>query len=279
LRVGDKDHILIGFAWTDDDSRLRFDMFPELMAVDTTYSTNDEARVLLIICRDDGYNTSHARTSAWMPSEQRWAFDWILSDVIPSLHWPETLKRVKVLFTDQDGQLVLKVAEKQIQKQSWMKKVTHHLCAWHKLDRNLMQLSKFRSHVSDLDNVDRAKWEAIVAWLWMLVRQPETTYEGNLLFIMLDLHLSKADDQHRGMLTDSLKTELVDFVGKAFQDEEQKFFVHNFHTTMCFGKVVEVTKKLMMRFVRINCELTELASGGVIACLEVAEPAWQLAGL
>jgi hypothetical protein len=236
--VGDKDQILIGFAWTDDASHLRFDMFPELMAVDTTYSTNAEARALLIICGVNGrYNTSHVHTWSWMPSEQRWAFDWIFSDVIPLLHRPETLKRVKVLFTDQDSQLMLKVAEKQIQKHSWMKKVGHCLCAWHKLDRNLTQLGKFKSHVSNLDIVDKAEWEAIVAWLWMLVRQPETTHESNLLLIMLDLYLSKPDDEHRGMLTDSLKKELVDFVGKAFQDEEQNFLAHNFHSTMCFGKV------------------------------------------
>jgi hypothetical protein len=44
------------------------------------------------------------------------------------------------------------------------------------------------------------------------------------------------------------------------------------------GSSVEVTRELMIRFVRINYELTELASGEVIVCLAVAEPARQLAG-
>ena len=206
--------ILLAFAWTDNDSRLRFDMFPELMAMDTTQRTNEEERPLLLVSGIDGHNTTHTHTWVFMPAEARWAFDWILTEVLPSLHRDETLRRVRVIFTDQEGQLVVSVTKKQSQKHSWLRKVSYRLCAWHKFDRNLTELKECRTLTSVLNEDSSCEWNAIVSWLWMLARRPETIYESNLLFALLELYLDEDQTHHRGIIGPDLKNLLTDFFGQ-----------------------------------------------------------------
>jgi hypothetical protein len=70
----------------------------------------------------------------------------------------------------------------------------------------------------------------------MLARRPETAYESNLLFALLEHYL---DDQnhHRGIIGPELKTLLTDFLGKSFTYEQQELFAHNFNTVMTLGKI------------------------------------------
>ena len=160
LRVGQM--IVLAFAWTDKESRLRFDIFPELMAMDTTRHTNAEERSLLLVSGIDGHNTTHTHTWVHLLAEARWVFDWCLTDVLPELHNEETLRRVQVVFTDQDGQLVVSVTKKQTQKHSWLRNVSYRLCAWHKLDRNLTEIKECRALTSVLNEDSSCEWNAIV---------------------------------------------------------------------------------------------------------------------
>ena len=206
--------ILLAFAWTDKESRLRFDMFPELMAMDTTRHTNAEERSLLLVSGIDGHNTTHTHTWVYLPAEARWVFDWCLTDVLPELHNAETLRRVQVVFTDQDGQLVVSVTKKQTQKHSWLRNVSYRLCAWHKLDRNLTEMKECRALTSVLNEDSSCEWNAIVSWLWMLCKRPETPYESNLLFVLLELYLEDDQTHHRGIIGPDLKNLLTDFLGE-----------------------------------------------------------------
>ena len=135
------------------------------------------------------------------------------------LHNAETLRRVKVVFTDQDGQLVVSVTKKQTQKHSWLRNVSYRLCAWHKLDRNLTELKECRALTSVLNEDSSCEWNAIVSWLWMLAKRPETPYKLNLLFVLLKLHLEDDQTHHRGIIGPDLKNLLTDFLGKSFTDE------------------------------------------------------------
>ena len=75
------------------------------------------------------------------------------------------------------------------------------------------------------------EWNALVSWLWHIVRRPETIYETNLLFILLELYIEKDTK-----LPDELKRRFIDFVGKKFQEEQHKYCAHNFVDVMHFEK-------------------------------------------
>ena len=71
--------ILLALVWTDRDSRTRFDMFPELLAADCTYGINKEERSVMLFTGIDGNNQTFTHTWAFLPSEGKWVFNWILS--------------------------------------------------------------------------------------------------------------------------------------------------------------------------------------------------------
>ena len=114
-------------------------MFPELLALDVTYSTNAEERPFCLISGIDGHNTTHTHTWILLPSKARWVFEWILNDVLPSLHRKTTLARVRIIVTDQDGQLIYAVVKNLHSPVSSMKNATPRFCAWHKLDRKCVK--------------------------------------------------------------------------------------------------------------------------------------------
>jgi hypothetical protein len=136
--------------------------------------------------------------------------------VLPSLHRNDTLRRVRVIFTDQDEQLVVSVTKKQSQKHSWLRKVSCRLCAWHKFDRNLTESKTCRALTSVLNEDSACKWNDIVSWLWMLAQRPESPYESNLLFALLELYLDEDQTHHRGIIGQDLKKSSDWFSGQIF---------------------------------------------------------------
>ena len=71
--------VLLALAWTTDDSRRKFDMFPEIVFGDATEETNSEERPLYTLCGKDNMNKSFAHTWCLLPSNARWAYSWFFS--------------------------------------------------------------------------------------------------------------------------------------------------------------------------------------------------------
>ena len=234
LQVGpDEDNvILLAFAWTDNNSHLRFEMFGELTVADACHSTNKEERPLLVFSGIDSHNKTHAHTWIYLPAESRWVFRWAFKDALMALHGPRVLKRMRVLITDQDGQLMLAISDLIRDDNTWLNdaNLVYRNCAWHKFDRNLTDHKDFKSLIADLDEDASLEWDALVSWLWMLVRRPETVYETNLLFILLELYLQQDD-----LLPHKLKRRFIDFITK-LQNEQHKFAEHNFVDVRHFDK-------------------------------------------
>jgi MULE transposase domain len=106
LRISNKvNKILLAFAWTDTESKIRFDMFPSILVADCTHSLNKEERPVMIFAGIDSHNATHSHTWVFLPSEARWVFSWVLNSALPQLHNRNTLVRVRLFVTDQDGQL------------------------------------------------------------------------------------------------------------------------------------------------------------------------------
>jgi hypothetical protein len=119
-------------------------------------------------------------------------------------------------------------------------------CALHKLNTNLTDHKDLWLLISSLTDDAHVEWNTFVSWLWYLVRRPETAYETNLLFILLDLYLHEDTK-----LKPELKKRFINFVGKNFQEEENKHCEHNFIDVMHLDKntsnTVEVENSAIKR--------------------------------
>jgi len=94
--------ILLGFAWTNDEARRLFEMYPEFHTGDVTEKTNAENRPLMMLCGKTAENQTFTSTWIYMPSKCRWVFDWIFDKAMPILHRLSTLARMNLMCTDQD---------------------------------------------------------------------------------------------------------------------------------------------------------------------------------
>jgi hypothetical protein len=106
LRISNKvNKILLAFALTDTESKIRFDMFPSILVAACTHSLNKEERPVMIFAGIDSHNSTHSHTWVFLPSEARWVSSWVLNSALPQLHNSNTLTRVRLFVIDQDGQL------------------------------------------------------------------------------------------------------------------------------------------------------------------------------
>ena len=138
-RSGGRDRILLAFAWTDTESKSRFDLFSDLLVADCVNFTNKEERPLLVFAGLDSNNHSFSHTWVFIPSEAKWAFRWVFANALPKLHKIETLAKVNLVMTDQDGQLN-SVIDSYIGQRTFFPKALSRVCVWHKLNRNLTEL-------------------------------------------------------------------------------------------------------------------------------------------
>jgi MULE transposase domain len=237
LRISNKvNKILLAFAWTDTDSKIRFDMFPSILVADCTHSLNKEERPVMIFAGIDSHNATHSHTWVFLPSEARWVFSWVLNSALPQLHNRNTLARARLFVTDQDGQLNF-VADNSLGPGSKFPWDIHRVCAWHKLDWNLTNAPRFQGALASNQHDDSAmaEWNALVTWLWALVKTPESEWETNVLTTLLDLYLQEGHT--KGQLTDELKELLRDFIATSFMGNQGKLLGHNYHSVMTCGKV------------------------------------------
>ncbi len=69
--------LLLAVAWTLDESRRKFDMYPESITVDDTKSTNNEQRPLFVKCSQDGNNEVYDIMNTFLPSTATWLYAFI----------------------------------------------------------------------------------------------------------------------------------------------------------------------------------------------------------
>ena len=91
-------------AWVIPCERLLFEMFPEVIAVDTTNDTNNESRPLLTMTGKDSNCKMFTFLRAFLPNEKGWVFRWVFSVVFPKLFGNTILSRIKLIITDGDSQ-------------------------------------------------------------------------------------------------------------------------------------------------------------------------------
>ena len=96
--------LMMGIAWVLPCERKLFNMFPEVICVDTTQDTNNEERPLLTISAKDTHGKMFTVLRAYLPNEQTWVFHWVFSNVLPSMFGNSILKHIKMVISDGDSQ-------------------------------------------------------------------------------------------------------------------------------------------------------------------------------
>jgi len=85
LKLGDDEDILVSFAWCHDEEKRMMVMFLEYPCTDMTFGLNREQRNLVTFVGCDGHNKSFTGFRCWMPSKQKFAYQWAIGVALPSL--------------------------------------------------------------------------------------------------------------------------------------------------------------------------------------------------
>ena len=96
--------VLLGAAWVDTDGWLLFQRFPEVIYMDTTFSSCNESRPLLLVCGRDSNGKGFVIARCYMPNETKSFFMWVLLRAFPYLLGKRRLSAVNLLLTDGDSQ-------------------------------------------------------------------------------------------------------------------------------------------------------------------------------
>ena len=102
--ISGADRILLGAAWVDDANYQQFLRFPEVLFIDSTHKTNNEARPLLLLCGRDQNGKAFVVARIFMPNETIAFYRWVFLKCLPSLLGTEAMLRVRLLITDGDSQ-------------------------------------------------------------------------------------------------------------------------------------------------------------------------------
>ena len=124
---------LLAVAWATE-SAIRFhELYPSIMGVDVVFGTNREKRPHMRGSGKSADNKNLPYFNAFLPSQQKWVFDWIMSDAIPSLFNREALKLTTIILSDQDKNLCDAIDKAIISEDRIYGHAKRRGCKWHKV--------------------------------------------------------------------------------------------------------------------------------------------------
>ena len=132
MRLTDSQSLLLALAWITDTEHRLLRMFPEVLFMDVTSQTNNEKRGLFLAAGKDSNAQAFTACRIFLPSEQRWVFQWIFSHALPFLFGPSVLRLNRLCLTDGDKNEYESLKDQFAAKTSWSQS-THALCEWHLL--------------------------------------------------------------------------------------------------------------------------------------------------
>jgi hypothetical protein len=256
--------ILLGLAWTEDSAAIRFSMYPEAFGLDVTENTNSEGCPLALCVGLDHNNQTFMHTMSFLPSQAKWSFNWLLRYALPHLHTKFALNRVQCIFSDGDPRIHANV-DNLCGPGKLFPKACRRNCAFHKLDRNCYGHSDFLSSINALKAPqDIAEWQAIVGWLWSIIKDTETKQETELMVCLLNEYLDEDESSHKGSLGSGLKTKLCDYLTKSFEPDLGFIAGHAFVSVLSLQKTTST-------MVEIENSALRRRPDGIKCCHHIAE--------
>ncbi len=126
--------ILLAIMWVTKEGRSYHFKFPHVLGMDVTFGTNAERRPLFRSSFKTANNKNIPHVNSFIPSEQRWVFEWCLKDGLPSILDRKALMKTCIIMTDQDDQLVgTLLYELRANKSAIYGMARNRLCKWHKV--------------------------------------------------------------------------------------------------------------------------------------------------
>jgi hypothetical protein len=172
LQVSEKKKMLLALAWTTDEQRRLFHLFPEVTAADTTEKTNNTKRALFLWCGKTSYNKSFTAMQSFIPCQSRFVFQWIFGTAAPTFFNTEALDRNRFNITDGDEKLF--GAFDDLIREGIYKNSVSGLCYWHLVERD--ELRKILSPVTRSDDeyfVIKVTKRWIKSWFYSLETHDE----------------------------------------------------------------------------------------------------------
>lgn len=150
LTMGDG-QILLAIMWITKDAKRYHSKFPHVLGLDVTFGTNAEKRPLFRASGKTSNNKNVPHVNSFIPSQQRWVFEWILKDALPSILDANALKKTCIIMTDQDEQLVgTLLYELRLGNSMIYGEARNRLCKWHKVSITQRLLEVLRYNLNHI---------------------------------------------------------------------------------------------------------------------------------
>lgn len=201
LRVGQR--VLLACAWTREDERRLFHLFPEILMMDVTMGTNNEGRPLLVVACPGPDMAYFTPVRAFLPSQCRWVFQWIWTCALPTLLGKKALSRVQLVLSDGDPKIYLSFEDCQ---KSLYTNAMHGLCNYHLVTKPISDSGSSLKGKDEPMVKDQIVTFKIWVFSWMKIGGVENDEEWKksyeLLLEWLDSfeHNSQLDQTKRGRL-------------------------------------------------------------------------------
>jgi hypothetical protein len=180
LQMGDG-RILIAVAWVTSEEKRLFHLFPEVLKADVTSQTNKERRPLFLLVGKDSYGSTFTALRCFMPSEQKWMFQWLWESATPLLMGKSVLRRNNLLLTDGD----FNEYEPFVNARDTLYPHSQHgLCCYHLI--SLAISNKLGLCLSHLSARGKAFIRTFTDWVHSWTNDVETMQEYNLSKAALD---------------------------------------------------------------------------------------------
>lgn len=132
MKLTESQSLLLAIAWISDTEHRLVRMFPEVLFMDVTSQTNNERRGLFLAAGKDSNAQAFTACRIFLPSEQRWVFQWIFGHCLPFLFGSRVLQLNRLCLTDGDKNEYDSLKDQFITHTAWSKS-QHALCEWHLL--------------------------------------------------------------------------------------------------------------------------------------------------
>ena len=120
--------------WVTKTGKSYHSKFPHVLGFDVAFGTNAEKQPLFRASGKTSGNRNIPHVNAFIPSQQRWVFEWCLKDGLPLILDIKALKKTCIIMTDQDEQLVgTLLYELKLNTSAIYGMARNRLCKWHKV--------------------------------------------------------------------------------------------------------------------------------------------------
>jgi hypothetical protein len=132
LSLGDR-RFLLAVVFVTADEVQHHSMFPSVLGVDVVFGTNQEKCPHIRGTCKSADNKNIPLFNAFLPSQQKWVFEWVMTDTLPSLLDSKALKLTDIILSDQYPQLCGSIAKVIIGLDKLYGNALRRECIWHKV--------------------------------------------------------------------------------------------------------------------------------------------------